>query len=148
MIRRPPRSTLFPYTTLFRSLPFPALLLLDDARHVHHQVARDEVHDLHALRVAAGDADALDRDADHDPLLRDHHQLVVREHLLQGDHISGLLGALERDDAAAAAVLHPVLVEFGALAHALLRHRQERGLAAHHHHVDYAVSLLDRKSVV
>src|SRR5947208_13245613 len=23
MIRRPPRSTLFPYTTLFRSLPFP-----------------------------------------------------------------------------------------------------------------------------
>src|SRR5690348_12621639 len=27
MIRRPPRSTLFPYTTLFRSLPFaPALV--------------------------------------------------------------------------------------------------------------------------
>src|SRR2546429_6880959 len=25
MIRRPPRSTLFPYTTLFRSLPAPAL---------------------------------------------------------------------------------------------------------------------------
>src|SRR5256885_9658971 len=23
MIRRPPRSTLFPYTTLFRSLPYP-----------------------------------------------------------------------------------------------------------------------------
>src|SRR2546422_7766172 len=29
MIRRPPRSTLFPYTTLFRSLPaLPALALL------------------------------------------------------------------------------------------------------------------------
>src|SRR2546422_6220587 len=27
MIRRPPRSTLFPYTTLFRSLPQPARLL-------------------------------------------------------------------------------------------------------------------------
>src|SRR3712207_8208511 len=26
MIRRPPRSTLFPYTTLFRSPPTPALL--------------------------------------------------------------------------------------------------------------------------
>src|SRR5205809_6163184 len=26
MIRRPPRSTLFPYTTLFRSRGFPALL--------------------------------------------------------------------------------------------------------------------------
>src|SRR5258708_19024438 len=25
MIRRPPRSTLFPYTTLFRSRPFPRL---------------------------------------------------------------------------------------------------------------------------
>src|SRR3712207_7883718 len=25
MIRRPPRSTLFPYTTLFRSVTFPAL---------------------------------------------------------------------------------------------------------------------------
>src|SRR5207249_6112450 len=25
MIRRPPRSTLFPYTTLFRSLPVPSL---------------------------------------------------------------------------------------------------------------------------
>src|SRR5258708_28011297 len=34
MIRRPPRSTLFPYTTLFRSLPLrksdPALLALMD----------------------------------------------------------------------------------------------------------------------
>src|SRR2546425_9016498 len=27
MIRRPPRSTLFPYTTLFRSMAFPAILL-------------------------------------------------------------------------------------------------------------------------
>src|SRR3712207_7992431 len=29
MIRRPPRSTLFPYTTLFRSLLLPALYLLN-----------------------------------------------------------------------------------------------------------------------
>jgi len=28
MIRRPPRSTLFPYTTLFRSLPLGVALLL------------------------------------------------------------------------------------------------------------------------
>src|SRR3989442_11140342 len=39
MIRRPPRSTLFPYTTLFRS---------DD----DHVVDR---HDVHAARVAVGD---------------------------------------------------------------------------------------------
>src|SRR5256885_3792727 len=30
MIRRPPRSTLFPYTTLFRSLDFPAAFADDD----------------------------------------------------------------------------------------------------------------------
>src|SRR3712207_7568870 len=29
MIRRPPRSTLFPYTTLFRSGPVPDVLLAD-----------------------------------------------------------------------------------------------------------------------
>src|SRR5687768_18396238 len=28
MLRRPPRSTLFPYTTLFRSLPVPQLRLV------------------------------------------------------------------------------------------------------------------------
>src|SRR2546426_6770888 len=32
MIRRPPRSTLFPYTTLFRSLPDQAVELRRDAR--------------------------------------------------------------------------------------------------------------------
>src|SRR2546425_7526646 len=31
MIRRPPRSTLFPYTTLFRSLPFVSVLACDAA---------------------------------------------------------------------------------------------------------------------
>src|SRR2546426_8502963 len=33
MIRRPPRSTLFPYTTLFRSLPARVLVDADQARH-------------------------------------------------------------------------------------------------------------------
>src|SRR5438034_8710260 len=31
MIRRPPRSTLFPYTTLFRSVPSWLAVLLEDA---------------------------------------------------------------------------------------------------------------------
>src|SRR2546422_3582804 len=34
MIRRPPRSTLFPYTTLFRSVPAYALMLGVPARRV------------------------------------------------------------------------------------------------------------------
>src|SRR2546426_9691521 len=33
MIRRPPRSTLFPYTTLFRSRSFAAVPLADAARY-------------------------------------------------------------------------------------------------------------------
>src|SRR5438105_10350929 len=32
MIRRPPRSTLFPYTTLFRSVPVPPIEVSDDER--------------------------------------------------------------------------------------------------------------------
>src|SRR5256885_5204901 len=39
MIRRPPRSTLFPYTTLFRSQP---LELPDSVVHVHHEIPRLE----------------------------------------------------------------------------------------------------------
>src|SRR3712207_7673166 len=61
MIRRPPRSTLFPYTTLFRSHPLPDLLQLiadgavvdrrPDARHdapdqlaVQRELQRSEEH--------------------------------------------------------------------------------------------------------
>src|SRR6266581_6363215 len=41
MIRRPPRSTLFPYTTLFRSYPEAELLLLrHQLRVVRRQVKR------------------------------------------------------------------------------------------------------------
>src|SRR3712207_9519656 len=60
MIRRPPRSTLFPYTTLFRSLqpapavvpkrplPHPAVLLLSASKHCRpvctFTTARSEEH--------------------------------------------------------------------------------------------------------
>src|SRR2546422_3786128 len=57
MIRRPPRSTLFPYTTLFRSLPFHFSLvalrgiqdlalrvpLLDRPHHPAHRIELPEV---------------------------------------------------------------------------------------------------------
>src|SRR5258707_7314738 len=39
MIRRPPRSTLFPYTTLFRSIQFP----------IKDSALREDVHALGAL---------------------------------------------------------------------------------------------------
>src|SRR3712207_7670197 len=50
MIRRPPRSTLFPYTTLFRSKAElePAVLL---HRHLEKRVARELRRLLHELAV-------------------------------------------------------------------------------------------------
>src|SRR2546429_9998873 len=70
MIRRPPRSTLFPYTTLFRSQVFAALVLdVDEA--AQESFARSLValfeHDQHAIvsfrRTEAVDAgDRSDND--------------------------------------------------------------------------------------
>src|SRR3712207_7155005 len=42
MIRRPPRSTLFPYTTLFRS--FPTLVWLDAQGILERKESRDAPH--------------------------------------------------------------------------------------------------------
>src|SRR5437879_13027593 len=64
------------------ALPVVSLVFLHHPGHIHQQIGRGEVHHLDALRVAARDADALDRHADHDALLGDHHQPVVGEHLL------------------------------------------------------------------
>src|SRR5688572_31750920 len=46
MPRRPPRSTLFPYTTLFRSVPCRELLPFhaQDRHHAHDLVTRQERH--------------------------------------------------------------------------------------------------------
>src|SRR6267142_3509437 len=57
MIRRPPRSTLFPYTTLFRSID------------LHH---REGVLALH------GDAAQIDRSEEHTSELQSHVNLVCR----------------------------------------------------------------------
>src|SRR5215469_18375429 len=49
MIRRPPRSTLFPYTTLFRSRRLPV------RRRVRHRRAQDRPRHLPARRDRAAD---------------------------------------------------------------------------------------------
>src|SRR2546430_9770011 len=60
MIRRPPRSTLFPYTTLFRSAVLRALAevgdFLLDFREAHLVRVAQNRHD-EAARAAHGDAD-------------------------------------------------------------------------------------------
>src|SRR2546427_914611 len=88
MIRRPPRSTLFPYTTLFRSAlgePLEALQLerLGD-------VGADQLHRAHHLRHVAGDLAALghqlaraapqpaDRSEEHTSELQSQSNLVCR----------------------------------------------------------------------
>src|SRR2546425_2157907 len=49
MIRRPPRSTLFPYTTLFRSMPDPAIdfLLIEAVGQNRAGDDRDRVNRAH-----------------------------------------------------------------------------------------------------
>src|SRR5690349_23627237 len=75
MIRRPPRSTLFPYTTLFRSRRE------DDARRLRHLAGRPAR--LHAADVSRGDVhpgrDAADeRSEEHTSELQSRRELVCR----------------------------------------------------------------------
>src|SRR3712207_7590927 len=88
MIRRPPRSTLFPYTTLFRSgVPLLHLLVERDLELVHDPVRQrreDQVRLLrgHAggqcfLRVQRPEAD-LHRSEEHTSELQSRQYLVCR----------------------------------------------------------------------
>src|SRR3712207_7752894 len=90
MIRRPPRSTLFPYTTLFRShlrehhhlllLPFvaweAALPVLPAAARAHAAVR--ELVEMRADDVALRDVDGDDRSEEHTSELQSRQYLVCR----------------------------------------------------------------------
>src|SRR3712207_7447200 len=85
MIRRPPRSTLFPYTTLFRSAAFSRLrdLLAGQSRRVDQEVGRPSVV-LHPVerRVLAVDVHAERRlrlrSEEHTSELQSRQYLVCR----------------------------------------------------------------------
>src|SRR5437763_3662868 len=65
MIRPPPRSTLFPYTTLFRSRGMPGDAGFADGRPLHERCVRLEPGRALALeigRLRAGVADDRERD--------------------------------------------------------------------------------------
>src|SRR5258708_25923617 len=69
MIRRPPRSTLFPYTTLFRSLSSARHSITGDNHH-----ARLALHHAHRRRSTAVDAAAhADRKSTR---LNSSHQII------------------------------------------------------------------------
>src|SRR5258708_15797196 len=84
MIRRPPRSTLFPYTTLFRSV------VEDDERQresVRHLLSRSDVDivcagtaaaALEHLRGATFDCMVMDRSEEHTSELQSPDHLVCR----------------------------------------------------------------------
>src|SRR3712207_7725947 len=77
MIRRPPRSTLFPYTTLFRSHRegvchlFPWRPAIDSGEHPNPQVLRVRFHDR---RLAHGST----RSEEHTSELQSRQYLVCR----------------------------------------------------------------------
>src|SRR5260370_6403863 len=69
MIRRPPRSTLFPYTTLFRSR-LPVEVMREGMHRPRHRLRRPQVgRQAHAVGVAAV---ALDRGAQRRPRSEEH----------------------------------------------------------------------------
>src|SRR2546430_12732280 len=72
MIRRPPRSTLFPYTTLFRSLVESVLLVGARIHHVHARLVA--VQDLELLGIEP----RLVRSVEHTSELQSQSNLVCR----------------------------------------------------------------------
>src|SRR2546422_2819660 len=79
MIRRPPRSTLFPYTTLFRSCGVG--LELEDARVVLAQ-AQLPGRAQHPVRLDPADLLALERDAARERSEEHTSELQSRLHLV------------------------------------------------------------------
>src|SRR2546425_8620200 len=82
MIRRPPRSTLFPYTTLFRSVKQTTGTDSDPVRLVQFRSQRRPRNAAHALAPAArhaGDPAIARCVTANDMVLRvgDHHRAVV-----------------------------------------------------------------------
>src|SRR2546430_9359402 len=77
MIRRPPRSTLFPYTTLFRSLRRPDGELVDPGRPDRHAVDHVQRLVIAARRGRAADLHG-NRSEEHTSELQSQSNLVCR----------------------------------------------------------------------
>src|SRR2546426_1244344 len=116
MIRRPPRSTLFPYTTLFRSLgELHAEILIKERRESHGALPGELRRDPRVAQASRAEAVVSIEDADIVVrVVEDLFDLRVGEELPQGGEIAhrervddrGLSGAreLHQEDAVAVAV--------------------------------------------
>src|SRR3712207_8545330 len=79
MIRRPPRSTLFPYTTLFRSEDHPER---DGAEEIPYEERANDEEEICVIGHDPGQADALEgqglRSEEHTSELQSRQYLVCR----------------------------------------------------------------------
>src|SRR3712207_7682937 len=93
MIRRPPRSTLFPYTTLFRSLHDDQLVVVAGVvdEHLEHETVEL------GLRQRVG-AVGLDRSEEHTSELQSRQYLVCRLLLEKKNRLSTTSGTLDPRD--------------------------------------------------
>src|SRR5437899_7588719 len=78
MIRRPPRSTLFPYTTLFRSSRTNRSGLLGDGRNAPDPIERLDIVHQRARSEAAGNNEDERRSEEHTSELQSLRHLVCR----------------------------------------------------------------------
>src|SRR2546427_3395459 len=101
MIRRPPRSTLFPYTTLFRSLA-------GDGIELDRDVPRGDLVDLHV--GALGDVDVAGlRSEEHTSELQSQSNLVCRLLLeKKKPNKNGLISSSRQLENAAAVQILPI----------------------------------------
>src|SRR5947208_13343033 len=76
MIRRPPRSTLFPYTTLFRSRGAEDPLALRE--HAHQLAVAVHLDELHELRAVLVKFIEMHRSEEHTSELQSPDHLVCR----------------------------------------------------------------------
>src|SRR5258705_3051915 len=78
MIRRPPRSTLFPYTTLFRSLPFGALVAQAQRGGPLREGEQVTVMGVTSLDASSGTIVTIKRSEEHTSELQSLRHLVCR----------------------------------------------------------------------
>src|SRR3712207_8854356 len=83
MIRRPPRSTLFPYTTLFRSRQ-PIILVIEDLHWADESMLRfvellgASVRDVPLLLLGTARPELVERSEEHTSELQSRQYLVCR----------------------------------------------------------------------
>src|SRR3712207_7657477 len=78
MIRRPPRSTLFPYTTLFRSIAYQAGRSIYPKEVEMDSLTRNRQRDVYNLYYAAGRKYIDSRSEEHTSELQSRQYLVCR----------------------------------------------------------------------